>query len=121
MPDPLPDLGAADFCGGGVFHQVIERHAAGAAQPGIDIADPDIHILPQAGLGDRAVGDGEKIRLDSGVNKRMRKLQFTLLDRQRDSRGQDRDAAALQSPAVREHGQERRYRELSHAAVEVCR
>jgi hypothetical protein len=47
------------------------------------------------------------IYLDSGVNKRMRKLQFTLLDRQRNSRGQDRGAAALQSPAVREHGQER--------------
>ena len=27
---------------------------------------------------------------------------------------------ALQSPAVREHGQERRYRELSHTSVEVC-
>jgi hypothetical protein len=36
-------------------------------------------------------------------------------------RGQDRGAEALQSPAVREHGQERRYRELPHAVVAVCR
>jgi len=27
----------------------------------------------------------------------------------------------FKSPAVREHGQERRYREISHAAVEISR
>ena len=30
---PLPDLGAADFGGGGIFHQVVNGNAAGAAQP----------------------------------------------------------------------------------------
>src|SRR2546426_12585423 len=31
--DPLPDLGAGDLGGGGVLHEVVERDAAGAAQP----------------------------------------------------------------------------------------
>src|SRR5271165_4401096 len=59
---PLPDLRAADLGGGGILHQIVERHAAGAAQPSLDIADPDIDVLPEPRLGDRAVGDREKIR-----------------------------------------------------------
>src|SRR6202022_2607896 len=62
MPDPLPALGAADLCGGCILHQIIERHATDAAQPRLDIADPDIEVLPQPGLRDRALGDREKIR-----------------------------------------------------------
>src|SRR6266404_6720355 len=61
VPDPLPDLSAADLRGRRVLHQIVERHAAGAAQPGLDIADPDIEVLSQAGLGDRALGNNEKI------------------------------------------------------------
>src|SRR5207302_5055191 len=44
MPDPLPELGAADLGGGGVLHQIVEGHAAGAAQPGLDIADPTLRF-----------------------------------------------------------------------------
>ena len=40
---------------------MIERHAARAAQPSLDIAYPNVEVLPQPGLGDRALGDGEKI------------------------------------------------------------
>src|SRR5260370_4238921 len=64
MADPLPDLGAADLGGGGVLHQMVEGHAAGAAQPRFDVADPDIEILPEPRLGDRACGDREKVRGD---------------------------------------------------------
>ena len=39
VADPLPHLRAADLGGGGVLHQVIERHAADAAEPGLEIAD----------------------------------------------------------------------------------
>src|SRR5579862_9312560 len=31
MPNPLPNLGAADLCSGSVFHQVIDRHTTRAA------------------------------------------------------------------------------------------
>ena len=67
MPDPLPELGAADLGGGGVLHQIVERHATGAVQPCLDVADPDIEVLPEPGFGDRSVGDGEKIGC-SGVH-----------------------------------------------------
>jgi len=30
-------------------------------QPGLNIADPDIEVLPQPGFGDRALRDGEQI------------------------------------------------------------
>src|ERR1700680_938540 len=62
MADPLPDLGATDLGSGGILHEMVERHTTDAAQPGLDIADPDIEVLPKAGLGDRTPGDGEKIR-----------------------------------------------------------
>ena len=61
MVDPLPELRAADFGGGGVFHQVEERNAADAAQPRFDIAEADGDVLLQAGFGDGAGGDCEQI------------------------------------------------------------
>src|SRR5262245_53708472 len=33
MANPLPHLRTRNLCGGGVFHQVVERHAARSAQP----------------------------------------------------------------------------------------
>jgi NO-binding membrane sensor protein with MHYT domain/signal transduction histidine kinase len=35
--EPLPDLGAADLGGRGILHQVVDRHRAAAAQPGLDV------------------------------------------------------------------------------------
>src|SRR3954468_5474979 len=39
--DPLPDLRARDLGGRGVLHQVVDRDAALAAQPGLEIEDAD--------------------------------------------------------------------------------
>src|SRR5215469_10719795 len=60
--DPLPKLGAADLRRCSILHQMTEWCAARAAQPGLDIADPDIDVLAQTGLGDRALGHREKVR-----------------------------------------------------------
>ena len=59
--DPLPELGAGDLGGGGVFHEVEERDAADAAQPGFDVAEADGDVLLEAGFGDGAGGDGEQV------------------------------------------------------------
>src|SRR5580698_2906242 len=61
VADPLPYLAAADLGGGGVLHQIVERHAADAAQPGFDIAQADIDVAAQAGLGDGARRHLQKI------------------------------------------------------------
>ena len=61
MVDPLPELGAADLGGGGVFHEVEERDAADATQPGFEVAEAYGDVLLQAGEGDGAEGDGEKV------------------------------------------------------------
>ncbi len=58
---PLPDLGAADLGGGGILHQIVQRHATGAAQPGLDVAEADIDVLAQAGLSDRAAGHRDQV------------------------------------------------------------
>ncbi len=49
--DPLPDLRAADLGGGGVFHQVVERHGATAADPRLDILNADAAAFAHAVLG----------------------------------------------------------------------
>src|ERR1700678_2355857 len=54
--DPLPQLRSADLGGGGVFHQVKERHAADAAQPCLNVTEADRDVLPQAGFSDGAFG-----------------------------------------------------------------
>ena len=53
--DPLPDLGARDLRRRGVLHQIVERHRAAAAQPGLDILHADADVLAQALLGARAL------------------------------------------------------------------
>ena len=58
---PLPHLRAANFRGGGVFHQVVDRNAAVTAQPRFQILQSDVDIPAQAFLGDLAFGDGEQI------------------------------------------------------------
>src|SRR5262245_13000219 len=51
--DPLPNLCAGDLGGRRVFHEIVDRHRAAPAQPGIDIlyADPDIEAHTRFGLG----------------------------------------------------------------------
>src|SRR5579885_386834 len=61
VADPLPHLRAADLRGGRVLHQVVERHAAGAPEPRLEIADADIEVLPEPRLGDRALGHRQQI------------------------------------------------------------
>src|SRR5262245_23276275 len=53
VPQPLPQLGAADLRRRGVFHQIVERHRSAAAEPGGDILDRDADILARAGFGAR--------------------------------------------------------------------
>ena len=38
---PLPDLRAADFGGGGIFHQIIKRHAAISGEPACKVLQTD--------------------------------------------------------------------------------
>ena len=69
--DPLPDLRARDLGGGGVLHQVEDRHAALPAQPGADVLDPDADVVAQARLGDRLLGlELEQVRGDDVTSSR---------------------------------------------------
>ncbi|CAH1668847.1 hypothetical protein CHELA40_13198 [Chelatococcus asaccharovorans] len=54
MEEPLPDLRAADLGGRRVFHEVVERHRATAAQPRLDVLHADTDVLAQARLGAHA-------------------------------------------------------------------
>ena len=67
--DPLPDLAAGDLGGGGVLHQVVDRHAAVAAEPGAEVLDADVDVGAQARLGDRPLGhEGQQVlRRDGDV------------------------------------------------------
>src|SRR5205807_2456870 len=51
---PLPDLRAGDLRGRRVFHQVVNRGGAVAAQPRLDVADADVNVRAQTGAGDGA-------------------------------------------------------------------
>src|SRR5436190_15682360 len=53
MFDPLPDLRARDLGGGGVFHQVVDRHSALTAEPRLEILDADANVVAEAGVGAR--------------------------------------------------------------------
>ena len=55
--NPLPDLRARDFRGRGVFHEMVERDAADAAQPRFDVLHADAHVLSQSFFGARARRD----------------------------------------------------------------
>src|SRR5579883_876165 len=58
---PLPDLRTADLGGCRILHQIEQRHAADAAQPGLDIADRNGGVGPEAGLGALPRRDDQKI------------------------------------------------------------
>ena len=58
---PLPDLGAGDLGRRRVFHQIVERHGAAAAEPGFDILHADADVLAQALLGALALMNLEQI------------------------------------------------------------
>ena len=49
--DPLPDLRAGDLGGRRVFHEIVDRHRAAPAQPGLDILYADADIVAQARFG----------------------------------------------------------------------
>ena len=58
---PLPDLRPADFGGGGVFHQVVKRDAAIAAEPGFQVLDADFQIQAYAFFGDIASAGRQEV------------------------------------------------------------
>src|SRR5262249_51807731 len=47
---PLPDLRARDLGRRGVFHQIIDRDAAVAAEPGFEVLNTDVDVHFQSGL-----------------------------------------------------------------------
>ena len=47
---------ARNFCRGGVFHQIENRHATVARQPRADVLDTDLDIVAHARFGDRRCG-----------------------------------------------------------------
>ena len=61
VANPLPDLGARNLGGGGVFHQVENWHGALAAQPGLDILNAHIDVSTQPWGGDRAAHKIEQV------------------------------------------------------------
>jgi hypothetical protein len=61
--DPLPELGAGDFRGSSVFHQVVDRGGAGSLQPGVEVLQGDADVGADAGLGYLTAGDGEISKL----------------------------------------------------------
>src|SRR5713101_2947997 len=58
---PLPDLGARDFRGGGIFHQIIKRHAAEAAEPRFQVLNGHADVVAQALLRNRALWHFEQL------------------------------------------------------------
>ena len=58
---PLPDLRAGNFRRGGVFHQIVKRHATQSAEPGFEILNADANVPAQAVLGDGAFGHFEQL------------------------------------------------------------
>jgi hypothetical protein len=58
---PLPYLGAADFGGGSVFHQVVDGNTARSAQPRLQILQAHINVPAQTFFGDLAFRHGEQV------------------------------------------------------------
>lgn len=54
VPCPLPQLRSRDLGCGGILHEEVDGHAADAADPGFHVAEADVEILADAGLGDLA-------------------------------------------------------------------
>src|SRR5260221_4983218 len=52
--DPVPDLRPRDFRRRGILHEIEDRHATGAGEPGTQVLDADIDVDAQALFGDRA-------------------------------------------------------------------
>lgn len=50
----MADLRARYFCGGGVLHEVVERHASNGAEPSLHISKPNFNVLTNSLLGDGA-------------------------------------------------------------------
>ena len=54
---PLPQLRAADFGGGRVLHEVVDRRRTVAGQPRGEIGEADRDVGPHPGFGDGAARD----------------------------------------------------------------
>lgn len=54
-------LGAADLGGSCVLHEVVEGHAAEAAQPGLQVLHAHHAVVAQARLRTRAPGDRQQV------------------------------------------------------------
>src|SRR5204862_5460310 len=58
---PLPDLRAGNLRSGGVLHQVVERHAPQAAEPGLKVLNAHADVVTQTFLGNRALWHFEEL------------------------------------------------------------
>ena len=58
---PLPHLGPADFGRGRVLHQVVDGHAAVAAQPRGQVLNGHVNVQLQAIFGDAAFGGSHQV------------------------------------------------------------
>ena len=67
VPQPLPDLGARDLGGGGVFHQTVQGDAAEAAEPGLQVLHPHADVVAQGGLRAGPLGDLQQVQYSRGT------------------------------------------------------
>ena len=98
--DPLPELCAADLGGGGVLHQVEERHAADAAQPRLDVAQADGDVLLQAGFGDGAGGDLQQVGGGGVVVRQLLRNLVGLRHHPVEDFERDRDQPGVSNPGA---------------------
>src|SRR5439155_19732804 len=57
--DPLPNLRPGDLRGGGILHEVRNRHRPGSPEPRFQVLDRDPYVAPQARLGRLAAGNSD--------------------------------------------------------------
>ena len=61
MFHPLPDLSTANLSGCGIFHQVVNGHAANPAQPRFQILNTHVEIPAQTGFGNVSFRNRDQI------------------------------------------------------------
>jgi hypothetical protein len=103
MMDPLPHLRARDLGGRRVLHEVVDRHAAVAAEPGREVADRDRDVVTQSRWRDRAFRDAEQVvRSDRNVL------------------AQPRQGVRPRHQAVEHLGRERHERRMGHPGAVIA-
>ena len=63
MSTKVACLCAADLGGGGILHEVVEGHAAKAAQPGLQVLHAHLAVVAQARLRTGALGNCQQVAL----------------------------------------------------------